>query len=317
MDVPRLEAFLEVARLGSMRSAARSLHLGQPALSARIVALENELGARVFERTKRGVRLTLAGRALVPHAERAMEAIEAGRLAVSQVEQGDDGELVIAAASAINASVMPELVARFRRYHPGVHLYVHTGSADRIIELVAFGSAQLGLIREAAPMRDPRLRVTPLFDEQLVLTARSEHPFVAEGPIPMTRLADATLVFYDRASDDYELTQSLLKEAGVAPYGVIEVDSVDTARRLVARGLGVALLPSTSVMPEFESGRLAPVGLSDVPVVTRRIVALERAEPSTWAPVATLRGLLGEVASFVPGARPIEAQGRSVERRSV
>ena len=57
MDVPRLEAFLEVARLGSMRAAARSLHLGQPALSARIVALEDELGAKVFERTKRGVRL--------------------------------------------------------------------------------------------------------------------------------------------------------------------------------------------------------------------------------------------------------------------
>lgn len=306
MDIPRLEAFLEVARLGSMRSAARSLHLGQPALSARIVALEQELDARVFERTKRGVRLTLAGRALVPHAERVMAAIEAGRSAVSQVEQGDDGELVIAAASAINASVMPELVARFRRYHPGVHLYVHTGSSDRIIELVAFGSAQLGLIHEAAPMRDPRLRVTPVYDEQLVLTARAEHPFVAEGPIPMSRLADATLVFYDRASDDYELTQSMLKEAGVAPYGVIEVDSVDTARRLVSRGLGVALLPSTSVMPEFEAGRLAPVGLSDVNVMTRRIIALERAEASAWAPVVTLRGLLGDVAEFVPGARAIE-----------
>jgi len=306
MDVPRLEAFLEVARLGSMRAAARSLHLGQPALSARIAALEDELGARVFERTKRGVRLTLAGKALRPHAERALEAIEAGRSAVSQVEQGDEGELIIAAASAINASVMPELVARFRRYHPGVHLYVHTGSAERITELVAFGSAQLGLIRQSSPSRDPRVRVTPLYEEQMLLTARPEHPFVAEGPIPMARLADATLVFYDRASDDYELTQSLLREAGVTPYGVIEVDSVDTARRLVARGLGVALLPSTAAMPEFEAGRLAPVGLADAPVITRRVVALERAEPSTWAPMTTMRSLLAEVASFVPGARALE-----------
>jgi len=306
MDVPRLEAFLEVARLGSMRAAARSLHLGQPALSARIAALEDELGARVFERTKRGVRLTLAGKALRPHAERALEAIEAGRSAVSQVEQGDEGELIIAAASAINASVMPELVARFRRYHPGVHLYVHTGSAERITELVAFGSAQLGLIRQSSPSRDPRVRVTPLYEEQMLLTARPEHPFVAEGPIPMARLADATLVFYDRASDDYELTQSLLREAGVTPYGVIEVDSVDTARRLVARGLGVALLPSTAAMPEFEAGRLAPVGLADAPVITRRVVALERAEPSTWAPMMTMRSLLADVASFVPGARALE-----------
>lgn len=302
MDVPRLEAFLEVARLGSMRAAARALHLGQPALSARIVALEQELGARVFERTKRGVHLTLAGRALVPHAERALEAIEAGRSAVEQVEQGDDGELVIAAASTINASVVPELVARFRRYHPGVHLYVHTGSADRITELVAMGSAQIGLIRRSNPIRDARLRSTPLYEEQLLLTARPEHPFVAEGPIPMARLADATLIFYDRASDDYDLTQSILKEAGVTPYGVIEVDSVDTARRLVARGLGVAFLPSTSAVPEFQARRLSPVALSDGPSVTRRIVALERAEPSTWAPVVTMRGLLAEVPTFVEGA---------------
>jgi DNA-binding transcriptional LysR family regulator len=305
MDVPRLEAFLEVVRLGSMRAAARSLHLGQPALSARIVALELELDAKVFERTKRGVRLTLAGRALLPHAERVLEAIEAGRSAVSQVEQGDDGELVIAAAGAINASVMPELVARFRRYHPGVHLYVHSGHPQRIIELVAFGTAQLGLVREAAPSRDPRLRVTPLYEESLILAARPEHPFVAEGPIALDRLADATLIFYDRGSDDYEAAQSLLKEGGVTPYGVIEVDSVDTARRLVARGLGVAFLPSTSAVPEIEAGLLASVGVSDVATVTRRVVALERAEPSTWAPVETLRGLLKDVASFVPGAEGV------------
>jgi len=305
MDVPRLEAFLEVARLGSMRAAARSLHLGQPALSARIVALEEELGARVFERTKRGVRLTLAGRALVPHAERALEAIDAGRSAVSQVEQGDDGELVIAAAGAINSSVVPELVARFRRYHPGVHLYVHTGSAERIVELVAFGSAQLGLLREAAPSRDPRLTVTPLYEESLMLTARPEHPFVAEGPIPLARLGDATLVFYDRGSDDYEAAQALLKDGGVTPYGVIEVDSVDTARRLTERGLGVAFLPSTSAIPEIEADRLAVVGVSDVTPVPRRVVALERAEPSTWAPVETMRRLLADVVSFVPGAQGV------------
>ena len=303
MDVPRLEAFLEIARLGSMRSASRALHLGQPALSARIATLEDECGARLFERTKRGVRLTLAGRALLPHAERVIAAIEAGRSAVSQVEQGDEGELVIAAASAINASLVPELLARLRRYHPGVHLYVHTGSTERIVELVAFGTAQLGLVRGTRASRDARLRATPVYEEDLVLAARPEHPFVTEGPIRMARLADATLIFFDRGSDDYELTQTLLKEAEVTPYGVIEVDSVDTARRLAADGLGVSLLPSTTAVPEFEAGRLAPLALIDAPSLRRPVIALERAEGSTWPPVVTLRGLLAEAASFLPGVR--------------
>ena len=236
----------------------------------------------------------------------AVPEVEAGRSAVSQVEQGDDGELTIAAASAVNASVVPELVARFRRYHPGVHLYVHTGSAERITELVAFGTAQLGLVREVAPSRDPRVRVTPLYEEASLLVARPEHPFVAEGEIPLARLADATLVFYDRGSDDYTAAQSLLKEGGVTPYGVIEVDSVDTARRLVERGLGVAFLPATAAVPSIEAERLSAVSLADARPTSWRIVALERTEASTWPPVATLRKLLGDVASFVPGAESVE-----------
>jgi DNA-binding transcriptional LysR family regulator len=302
MDVPRLEAFLEVARLGSMRAASRSLHLGQPALSARISTLEAELGARVFERTKRGVRLTSAGRALLPHAERVLESVAAGRMAVSQVEQGDEGELIIAAASAINASLVPELVARFRRFHPGVHLFVHTGSADRVADLVAFGTAQLGLVREDGGAHDPRLRASPLYAEQLLLTARPDHPFVGQSPIRLARLADATLILFDRASDDYELVRTMLREAGVSPYGVIEVDSVDTARRLVARGLGIAWLPSTAAVPEVEAGHLTSVQLVDAPAVERRVIALERAEATSWIPVRTMRQLLADVPSFLPGA---------------
>jgi DNA-binding transcriptional LysR family regulator len=302
MDVPRLEAFLEVARLGSMRAASRSLHLGQPALSARISTLEAELGARVFERTKRGVRLTSAGRALMPHAERVLESVAAGRMAVSQVEQGDEGELIIAAASAINASLVPELVARFRRFHPGVHLFVHTGSADRVADLVAYGTAQLGLVREDGGAHDPRLRASRLYAEQLLLTARPDHPFVGQSPIRLARLADATLILFDRASDDYELVRSMLREVGVSPYGVIEVDSVDTARRLVARGLGIAWLPSTAAVPEVEAGHLTSVQLVDAPAVERRVVSLERAEATSWIPVRTMRQLLADVPSFLPGA---------------
>jgi DNA-binding transcriptional LysR family regulator len=312
MDVPRLEAFVEVARLGSIRAASRSLHLGQPALSARIATLEDELGARVFERTKRGVRLTSAGHALLPHAERVLESVAAGRTAVSQVEQGDEGELVIAAASAINASLVPELVARFRRFHPGVHLYVHTGSAERVAEQVAFGIAQLGLVREG-DRHDPRLRTRPLFSEQLLLTAHPNHPFVVHGPIRLARLADATLILFDRASDDDELVRTMLRETGVSPYGVIEVDSVDTARRLVARGLGVAWLPSTAAAPEVEAGRLAAVNLDEAALVERRVMVVERAEATSWIPVRTMNRLLSDVPSYLPGAMalPAEAMTRS------
>lgn len=303
MEISRLEAFLEVARRGSLRSAAQTLHLGQPALSARIAALETELGAPVFGRTRRGMVLTEAGRALVPHAERVMEAAAAGREAVRHVAEGDEGQLVIAAASAINASLVPELVARFRRFHPGVHLFVRTGSAERIVGLVTGGGAQIGLLRA---LREPGLAQTPLYEEEVILAARPDHPFAREGGIEMGRLADATLILFDPASDDFELTQRLLREGGVAPYGVIEVDGVDTARSLVARGLGVAWLPATAVAADIEAERLARVDVAGMAAVRRLIVALERPGATTWEPIRTLQGLLREVATFVPGATAVD-----------
>jgi len=306
MELARLEAFLEVVRLGSVRAAARSLHLGQPALSARITGLEQDVGARVFDRTKRGMVLTRAGRALLPHAERAVEAAEAGRSAVRHVGQGDEGELVIAAASVVNASVVPELVARFRRFHPGVHLFVRTGSVEDIVELVTLGSAQIGLVRGS---RDPHLSSTPLYDEEIRLMARPEHPFVREGAIAPRRLADATLILFDRTSDDYEVAQSMLKSEKVTPYGVIEVDSVDTARRLVTRGLGVALLPLTAVAADIEAERLASVELIGMPVIRRRTISVERQEPVSWAPVLTMRELLAQVPTFVPGTIAVTKPG--------
>jgi DNA-binding transcriptional LysR family regulator len=94
----------------------------------------------------------------------------------------------------------------------------------------------------------------------------------------------------------------MLREAGGSPYGVIEVDSVDTARRLVARGLGIAWLPSTAAVPEVEAGHLTSVQLVDAPAVERRVIALERAEATSWIPVRTMRQLLADVPSFLPGA---------------
>lgn len=302
MELSRLQAFLEVARLGSLRAAAGTLHLGQPALSARIALLEQELGARVFERSRKGMVLTPAGQALLPHARRAIEAARLGRQAVRHAEQGDEGELVIAAAAAVNASLVPELVARFRRFHPGVHLYVRTDAGHAIADLVAGGEARIGLLRETSIQR---LRRTPLYAEELLLVAHAEHPFVTAGSIGIARLADATLILHDRSSEDFELTRALLREAGVSPYGAIEVDSVDTARRLVARGLGVSLLPSTVVGADIASGELAVIRLEGTATVRRHIMALERDAGSGWAPVDTVRRLLTEAPTYLQGALPL------------
>jgi len=302
----QLEAFVTLAHQGRMRHAGERLHLSQPALSARIAGLETELGARLFERGRSGMVLTPAGRAFLVHAERALEAVEAGTRIVHDVEDGQDGLLVIGAAPAVSAYVVPELIARLRRFFPGVRVSVRTGHSEEIVELVATGDAQVGLVRE---LRDERLRSEVLYEEELVLVARPDHPFAREGTIPLSRLRDATLILFDRTSSYYDLTHALFRDAGVSPYSTIEADNIETAKRMVARGIGVALLPTTAAAEAIDSHELARIDLSEARAIRRRVAAIERPGQSEWAPMTTFWSLLRSIPTFIPGATPVAKPG--------
>ncbi|MEO8571563.1 MAG: LysR family transcriptional regulator, partial [Chloroflexota bacterium] len=118
MLLAQIEGFIEIARLGNMRRAADALSISQPALTARLQALEEELAAALFRRTHAGMVLTPAGRAFLPHADRAIEAIRSGGSLVRELEHGVIGELALAVAPAVSAYVLPEILVRFTERHP-------------------------------------------------------------------------------------------------------------------------------------------------------------------------------------------------------
>src|SRR2546423_12359339 len=123
--------FLEVARRGSVSRPAEALFIPQPTLTARLQGLERELGTPLFLRTPHGMRLTDAGRAWIPFAERALRALVDGRDALEQVMTASAGHLMIAAAPAVSTYVLPELLERFVAAHPTVEVSVRAGhSAD-------------------------------------------------------------------------------------------------------------------------------------------------------------------------------------------
>ncbi|HEY4658381.1 MAG TPA: LysR family transcriptional regulator, partial [Gemmatimonadaceae bacterium] len=144
MKIERLSAFVEVARTGNLTRAARVLEVTQPALSERLQGLERELGVDLFVRTPRGVRLTEAGRALVPHAERAMSAIADGRRVVDELRRGAGGRLAVGAAPAVSTYVLPLVLHRFNVEHPDVELSVRTGHSEEVLEMVLREDVQVG-----------------------------------------------------------------------------------------------------------------------------------------------------------------------------
>lgn len=303
MLLANVEGFLEIARLGNMRRAAEALHLSQPALTGRIQALEAELGATLFRRGRSGMTLTAAGRAFVPSAERALETLRSGAALVRDVERGVAGELAIGAAAAVSAYVLPELLARFTATHPQVRLLVRTGHSEDIVEAVLRGEVAVGLVRE---LRDLRVTSRPLYEDELVLVTRPDHPFAERGRIDVGRLGEARLIFFDRTSSYYGLTNALLRAAGVTPQGIMELDNIEAAKRMVERGLGVALLPATAVADALEARSLVRVALLGADPIRRRIVAVDRpqaGQPS--AVLAAFRELLERIPELIPGARPV------------
>jgi DNA-binding transcriptional LysR family regulator len=273
MLLVHIEGFLEVARFGSVSRAAEALYVTQPTLTARLHALERELGERLFVRGRQGMRLTDAGRAFLPYAERAVRALRDGRRAIDEVGTATAGQLVLAAAPAVSTYILPAVLESFVATHPRVEVVVRTGHSEDVLQMVLRDEVQLGVGRA---LQHPEIELEPFHEEELVLVVAPDHPFSREGSVGIADVGTEQLILFDRTSSYYEITQAAFLAAGVALRGMMELDNIEAAKKMVERGLGVALLPRTAITREVAAGALCRVELSDAAPIRRQIVAMRR-----------------------------------------
>jgi DNA-binding transcriptional LysR family regulator len=271
MQLAQVEGFLEVAHRSNLSRAAEALFITQPALSARLRALESEVGSTLFRRGRRGMVLTDAGRAFLPYAERALRSLRDGANAIERLPLAD--ELVLGAAPAISTYVLPDLLVRFEAANPGIRLSVRTGHSEEILEMAVRGDIEVGLVRE---LHHPSLETLHLYDDELILVVDPRHPLARQRHVTLARVRDARLILFDRTSSYYDLTNALFRPAGSLPRGVLELDHIDAAKQMVLAGLGIALLPTTAVAGELRDGTLHRIDLVGTPPIERRIVAVRR-----------------------------------------
>ena len=273
MLLVHIEGFLEVARLGSVSRAAEALYVTQPTLTARLHALERVMGDQLFVRTRHGMRLTEAGRAFLPYAERAVRALRDGRQAIEDAASGSAGQLVVAAAPAVSTYILPLVLERFVAGHPRVEMVVRTGHSEDVLQMVLRDEVQLGLGRA---LKHPDVELRPFYEEELVLVVPPGHPFTARRRVPLVDVAADQLIMFDRTSSYFEITQAAFLSAGASVHGKMELDNIEAAKKMVERGLGVALIPRTAVLRELESRALRLVELEDAPPMRRNIVSMRR-----------------------------------------
>jgi DNA-binding transcriptional LysR family regulator len=266
MSLRQMEYFLTVAKEGSFSRAAAELNVTQPALSQQVIALEGELGAPLFERLGRGVRITAAGRAYLPYAEAAVTARRRGRQAVENVRAGLGGELELGTVISVGVGVLRKPLLRWHAQIPGVAILLHEFSHRRALEqFVDLGAADLAVgptptawDGEAISLGHERfVLILSRCDAALerIKPYRGKPPRAAAmsvGRLPLDTLKRRQWVLFERANGLSELIEGHLASAGVvAPPVALRTSQFVAATALASGGMGPTLIPANVVPPDL------------------------------------------------------------------
>ncbi len=244
MDSSELRVFEAVARAGGMGRAAAALNTVQSNVTARVRALEDELGATLFVRHSRGVSLTPAGRRLLPYAGRIATLLVEARRAVAD-DGAARGPLVLGSLETASALRLPRILAAFAGAYPDVDLTLVTGTTAELIERVL--ATELDGAFVAGPVRHPGLAEEVMFREELVLvTARRVRGWAA---LPEER--DLKLIVFRAGCSYRQRLEALLAERGVVGVRRLEFGTLDGILGCVAAGIGVTMLPRAVIAPSW------------------------------------------------------------------
>ena len=277
MEINQLETFLAVATYGGFHKAAAALRVSQPAVSARIRALETSLDTRLFDRGPKGFSLSPSGKILRPHAEQLLRQVAQARQAVHELRPESGGALPIAASLSICTYLLPEVLKEYQANHPEVVVSVRSGNSAQVLKMVLDGEVDFGLARS---LHHPEVETISLRDDPLVLVGHPRHPATAKRKIRLEELESLPLIAYDRGSSDWTLMNGLFRRVGLLPNVVLEVETIEACLRMVLRKLGLAFLPQLAVHEELHRKKLVTLELTDAESLRRSLdVVVPRRRP--------------------------------------
>jgi DNA-binding transcriptional LysR family regulator len=277
MDRDQLSAFDRIVRDGSFTRAAVALRVGQPAVSARIRALEEQLGGALFTRGRR-VALTALGESFLPFARRALEILEEGVEASRQAQVGQRGRVRLGTLASLAGGLVGPALAAFLRRHPGVECVARAGDHERVVALLLDGLVDLGIVTWPCAESDAAsLQPLVLLREPVVLVAAPGHPVARHRRITQDELAasGAPLVRLRWWQEHHPAIDRLA--ARTRPQLELPMEA---ARTLVLGGDAVGFFTRTYVSEDLERGALVPVEVADLPRIDRDAALVRRARGS-------------------------------------
>ncbi len=282
MEIRQLRYLVALSEERNFTRAAAREHIAQPALSQQIRRLEEELGLTVVERTTRRVSLTEAGELLVARARTILAEVEAAQAEIESLSGVHTGRVSIGAMHTMGPVDLSVALAVFHQRHPGVELTVREQSSEELAEMLRIDELDLAFLSVTERVESHGLGLHQLLSEELVVILAADHALAGRPEIRMAELAREEFVSWREGARLRELLLSAGREAGFEPMVKLASNESARIRRLVARGLGVAILPRSDA--ESPGAEVAVADLIDPPLT--RDITLAWREGRRLAPAA-------------------------------
>ena len=289
MDIRNLRYMVALADEASFRKAATRIGVSQPAVSQAIAHLEEELGERLFDRGGRTVSPTSAGRALLDPARRLLAEFDALPGLVALDRKLVRGRLEIGTTDVASIYVLPGVYRTFRRRYPEVELSVRVEGTGSLLHQVVEGAVEIAFVTleaggRRAEMPAPGFSARPLYREDLQFLVSSRHPLAGRRRVELRELAETPLITFKAGSITRQAVDGVFLDAGLEPRVAMEMSSPEAIKKLVAVGLGAAVLPARSVAAEVRAGVIRSVSVPGVRLT--RVLGVVRDERRTPSPAA-------------------------------
>ena len=304
MDFDQLHTFLEIVRLKSFSKAAQTCYRTQPAISAQVRQLEQELRADLFERFGSRISLTTAGRIFAEYAEQMLELRHRAQDSIAELETNPRGELVIAANEATCIYILPTVFSVYREMFPAVQLQVDRSYASRVVEAVAENSADFGLTQ--LPVDEKRLQVVDIHKDEIRAIVPAGHPLASRKSVEAREVTEFYLLLPKQGKTRTRLNQWLEPVEDRIRISM-ELDSTEMMKRFVIAGLGVSFLAVSNCREEVATGRLHAIALAPEPMVRRLGLIYRRDKALSKAALGFIHVVMENV-----GEVPVKARGPRV-----
>jgi DNA-binding transcriptional LysR family regulator len=266
MDFDQLHTFLEIVRLKSFSKAAQTCYRTQPAISAQVRQLEQELRAELFERFGSRISLTTAGKIFTEYAAQMLDLRRRAQDSIAELESNPRGELVIAANEAICIYVLPKVFAQYREAFPAVQLQVVRSYGSRVVDAVMENAADFGLTQ--LPVEEKRLQVVNIHSEEIRLIVPASHALAAKKTVSPEDVVESFLLMPKQGKTRARLDTWLDPVQDDVRISM-ELDSTEMMKRFVMADLGVSFLAASNCKEEIAAGKLRAISLGPEPMVRR------------------------------------------------